>query len=225
MIRKKYKKMPNLEENKSYQGYVIHWNDEKGYGFIQLNPKYQNLFFHISTFAYHHCRPKIDDAVIFTVEPGKNNGWQAKRVVLLQDQDAIYENSICDIAENSHPKKFEGFLYAALDALYFLILSYISLPLAITAAVLSVLTVALYSYDKKAAAAGERRVPDASFHIASLLGGWPGALFARPMLRHKIRQQRFKVFFWASIVINFCALYALILWLPDYSPLLSFWEY
>lgn len=223
MPKKKYKQTLKLRENTAYRGHVIHWNDEKGYGFIQLNPKYQNLFFHISMFAYHHCRPKVNDAVIFTAEPGKNNGWQAKRVLLLQDKEAIYENHICDIAENSQPKKFEGCVYAVLDAVYFLILTYISLPIAITAAILSILTVALYSYDKKAAAAGERRIPDASFHIASLLGGWPGALFARPMLRHKIRQDRFKVFFWASIVINFCALYTLILWLPDYSPLLNFW--
>ena len=84
------------------------------------------------------------------------------------------------------------------------------------------LTVALYRYDKRAAEQGTQRIPNSALHLASLLGGWPGALIARPLLRHKLNQKRFRCFFWASIVANFGILYTLIAYLPPYSPLVNF---
>ena len=212
----------DLAENTPYQGRIINWNDEKGYGFIQLMPGHENLFFHISTFAYHHRRPTADTAVTVLAVPGQKGGWQASRVLLREHEQAIMEEGIYDIAENSQPKKLEGYLYAFLDVLYFLGLTLISIPLAISSAIISVLTVALYRYDKRAAEQGTQRIPNSALHLASLLGGWPGALVARPFLRHKLNQKRFRGFFWASIVANFGILYTLIAYLPPYSPLVNF---
>ena len=98
----------------------------------------------------------------------------------------------------------------------------ISLPLGITSAIMSVLTVVLYRYDKRAAEQGGQRIPNTTLHLSSLLGGWPGALIARPLLRHKLNQKRFRGFFWASIVANFGILYLLIAYLPPYNPLTNF---
>ena len=212
----------DLAENTPYQGRIINWNDEKGYGFIQLMPGHENLFFHISTFAYHHRRPAADTAVTVLAIPGNKGGWQASRVLLREHEHAIMEDSIYDIAEHSQPKKLEGYTYAALDTLYFLGLTLVSIPLGITSAILSILTVALYRYDKRAAEENLQRVPNSALHLASLLGGWPGALIARPLLRHKLNQKRFRGFFWASIVANFGILYSLIAYLPSSSALVNF---
>ena len=220
-LRKKRRIPLNLAENTPYQGRIINWNDEKGYGFIQLMPGHENLFFHISTFAYHHRRPAADTAVTVLAIPGNKGGWQASRVLLREHEHAIMEDSIYDIAEHSQPKKLEGYTYAVLDILYFLSLTLISAPLGITSAILSVLTVALYRHDKHAAERGGQRVPDTALHLASLLGGWPGALIARPLLRHKLNQKRFRGFFWASIVANFGILYLLIAYLPPSSPIFN----
>ena len=141
-------------------------------------PGHENLFFHISTFAYHHRRPAADTAVTVLAVPGQKGGWQASRVLLREHEQAIMEEGIYDIAENSQPKKLEGYLYAFLDVLYFLGLTLISIPLAISSAIISVLTVALYRYDKRAAEQGTQRIPNSALHLASLLGGWPGALIA-----------------------------------------------
>ena len=219
--RKKRRIPLELETGRPYQGRIINWNDEKGYGFIQLMPGHENLFFHISTFAYHHRRPAADTAVTVLAVPRQKGGWQASRVLLREHEQAIMEEGIYDIAENSQPKKLEGYLYAFLDVLYFLGLTLISIPLAISSAIISVLTVALYRYDKRAAEQGTQRIPNSALHLASLLGGWPGALIARPLLRHKLNQKRFRCFFWASIVANFGILYTLIAYLPPYSPLVN----
>lgn len=221
--RKKNRRLPlELETGHPYPGRIINWNDEKGYGFIQIQPGYENLFFHISSFAYHHRRPSVDTAVTVLAVPGQKGGWQASRVLLREHEHAISGNEIYDIAEHSQPKKLEGYIYAFLDALYFLGLTLLSYPFAFFSAIASIITVCLYSYDKRAAEEGRQRVPNSTLHLASLLGGWPGALIARPLLRHKLNQKRFRGFFWASIVANFGILYLCIIYLPPYSPLTNF---
>ena len=52
----------------------------------------------------------------------------------------------------------------------------------------SVVTLVAYGVDKAAAGLGRRRVPENALHLLCLLGGWPGALVAMPLFRHKRRQ-------------------------------------
>ncbi|MDO4643596.1 MAG: cold shock and DUF1294 domain-containing protein [Cardiobacteriaceae bacterium] len=220
--RKKRRIPLELETGHPYQGRIINWNDEKGYGFIQIIPGHENLFFHISSFAYHHRRPAVDTAVTLLAVPGQKDGWQATRVLLREHEHAILEEGIYDIADHSKPKKAEGYIYAVLDVIYFLTLTLLSLPLAIISAFASIAAVALYSYDKRAAEDGKQRIPNTTLHLISLVGGWPGVLIARPLLRHKLNQKRFRAFFWASILANFGILYIMIAYLPPYSPLINF---
>lgn len=70
---------------------------------------------------------------------------------------------------------------------------------------------ALYARDKAAAQAGRRRTPEATLHALALAlaGGWPGALAAQPLLRHKTRKPRFRVVFWITVVLNLAVFAAL----------------
>jgi uncharacterized membrane protein YsdA (DUF1294 family) len=38
--------------------------------------------------------------------------------------------------------------------------------------------------------------------MIALLGGWPGALLAQKLLRHKSKKQSFQVVFWATVLLN-----------------------
>ena len=42
--------------------------------------------------------------------------------------------------------------------------------------------------DKRAAIKGRRRTPEARLHLLELLGGWPGAVLAMLLFRHKTRK-------------------------------------
>ncbi len=68
---------------------------------------------------------------------------------------------------------------------------------------------ALYGRDKRAAQRGRWRTPENTLHLMSLLGGWPGALIARRVFRHKTRKQPFRAIFWATVIVNL----AMLLWL------------
>lgn len=76
-------------------------------------------------------------------------------------------------------------------------------------AVMSAVTFLAYGLDKRAARRGARRIPEATLHLLSLLGGWPGALLAQGVFRHKTRKQPFHAFFWVTVISN-VALLALV---------------
>lgn len=65
---------------------------------------------------------------------------------------------------------------------------------------------ALYFIDKHSAQNGRRRTPEATLHNLALLGGWPGALIAQQLFRHKTSKTSFRRVFWATVVLNIAAL-------------------
>ena len=78
-------------------------------------------------------------------------------------------------------------------------------------AVLAVLTLGLYAWDKRAAMQARSRIPEQTLHLLALAGGWPGAMLARPLFRHKTRKQPFTVIFWCTVLLNL-AMVAALLW-------------
>ena len=72
--------------------------------------------------------------------------------------------------------------------------------------VLSAGALAMYRADKTAAEQGAWRTPEANLHAIALLGGWPGALVARRVFRHKTTKQPFRTIFWGTVVANCLAL-------------------
>ena len=81
---------------------------------------------------------------------------------------------------------------------------YLKLPLAIAGlyAAASLLTFALYAYDKRAAIRRDRRTPERTLLAAGLACGWPGAALAQQWLRHKSSKTSFLVWFWLSVLAN-----------------------
>jgi len=79
-----------------------------------------------------------------------------------------------------------------------------SLPLIIFLAIvgLSLITYLIYWWDKSAARDGRRRIPETTLHLVSIFGGWPGALVAQQILRHKTYKQPFRWVFWLTVLMN-----------------------
>ena len=66
----------------------------------------------------------------------------------------------------------------------------------------SLLTFLVYWSDKSAARQGRWRTKESSLLFLGLACGWPGAVVAQRVLRHKSRKKSFQVAFWGTVVMN-----------------------
>jgi uncharacterized membrane protein YsdA (DUF1294 family) len=63
-------------------------------------------------------------------------------------------------------------------------------------------TMIAFAVDKRRASRGRWRTRERTLHIFELLGGWPAALLAMPLLRHKIRDRRYRLVQIAVILLH-----------------------
>lgn len=66
----------------------------------------------------------------------------------------------------------------------------------------SVVCFVMYMMDKAAARAGRWRTSENLLLLAGLACGWPGAVLAQTLLRHKSSKQSFRARFWVTVVFN-----------------------
>lgn len=66
----------------------------------------------------------------------------------------------------------------------------------------SVVTFVAYGLDKAASQRSAPRVPEQTLHLVDLAGGWPGALVAQQLFRHKTRKRSFRRAFSGTVVVN-----------------------
>jgi uncharacterized membrane protein YsdA (DUF1294 family) len=71
---------------------------------------------------------------------------------------------------------------------------------------ISGLTFIVYAVDKSAARNKRWRIEESTLHMLGLAGGWPGAIAAQKILRHKSKKQAFQAAFWFTVAVNCAAL-------------------
>lgn len=81
-------------------------------------------------------------------------------------------------------------------------------------AVLSCVGFLLHAVDKRRARRQGRRVPERWLHLVEVAGGWPGALLAMRLFRHKTRKVSYRVVFVAMVVIHVAAV---VLWVGRFA--------
>jgi uncharacterized membrane protein YsdA (DUF1294 family) len=72
---------------------------------------------------------------------------------------------------------------------------------------------ALYGLDKSIAQHRlGRRIPEFTLLLVGALGGWPAALLAQRVFRHKTQKAGFQFLFWLSAIANCALTWVLIQW-------------
>jgi uncharacterized membrane protein YsdA (DUF1294 family) len=66
----------------------------------------------------------------------------------------------------------------------------------------SAIAFGLYGHDKRQARSKGQRTPEKLLHLAELLGGWPGALVAQQVFRHKTRKLSYQLVFWLIVLAH-----------------------
>jgi uncharacterized membrane protein YsdA (DUF1294 family)/cold shock CspA family protein len=180
-----------------YQGRLTSWNDDKGYGFVTPNGGGDRAFVHITAFPSKRHRPVQGDLITYVVVRDARNRLRADEIRFP--------------GRSTPPSKQGAPRYAAAAALIGL-LSCVLVALALAGKISVVLpfiyvlvsgiTFIVYGFDKSAAMNSRRRTPESTLHLLSVLGGWPGALVAQQMFRHKSRKLEFQIVFWLTVLLN-----------------------
>jgi len=133
-----------------------------------------------STFQYL-ARPDNHESLYTTVSPYGRRGYQLeqKKWRSLHDQEGEGMN-LTDLVTPGPARLALSGAYAALSAISFV----------------------AYGADKLAAKHGRWRTPETTLHLLALAGGWPGALAAQRVFRHKMSKQPFRSIFRCTVAVN-----------------------
>ena len=186
------------------QGKIAKWNDERGFGFISSFEGHDSVFVHISSFRPSDRRPSVNEEVSYTLAFDSQGRPQANDVRFIVARSTAWPTRQIPRSGGTAQITFAmSFLFAlaALSVLGWLEMSWLALYYGA-----SLITYVTYSRDKKAAEKAGRRTRESTLHLMSLVGGWPGALLAQVLVRHKTRKPTFLVGFWFTVVVNCIAL-------------------
>lgn len=183
-----------------YYGRISNWKDDKGFGFITPNGGGDKAFLHIKAFRPNQRRPMDDDAVSYVVTRDANGRAQASDIQF----DGVP-------APARRAKSGQLMPMAALGVLVLLMgvgmsEGLASIKFALVYAGVSLATFVAYLHDKSAAQSGRWRTKESTLHLMALLCGWPGALLAQKLLRHKSSKPGFQSVFWLTVLCNCSAL-------------------
>jgi uncharacterized membrane protein YsdA (DUF1294 family)/cold shock CspA family protein len=182
------------------KGKITSWNDEKGFGFITPLAGGKQIFIHISALSNRNRRPEPNEVVTYSVAKDKQGRPCAANATLAGDKLTKKEAKKSNMA-------------AILFAVLFLAAVGISAVtgnlarfLAIGYVALSLVAFIAYAFDKSAAQRGAWRTSEGTLLFLGLAGGWPGALIAQELLRHKSKKASFRTVFWITVLVNCAAL-------------------
>lgn len=188
-------------------GTLKSWNDERGFGFISPTQGGQEIFVHIKAFDVREERPHVGQRLTFEVEVNPDGKKRAKLVREIRVVRASRRR-------RDSPAQWGTASYFAIPAfllLYFVVAIVWRVPNWVAGLYLgaSVVCFVVYVADKSAAIAGRRRVPESTLIYLGLVGGWPGAIVAQQVSRHKSNKTTFRSAFWVSVILNVLAFVAL----------------
>jgi len=190
-----------------FQGKVTNWNDDKGFGFVEPNGGGVRAFVHIKAFTPRSRRPVNGEVITYELICENNNRYKATNIKFARDNNKVnVQRGAHNLHKSSRPKNN---ILGSVLTVFFCIGLIISIfngrvPVFVGFAylVISLITILAYAKDKYSAQNNRWRTPEATLHFFSLIGGWPGALFAQKKLRHKTSKREFISTYRVTVFFN-----------------------
>jgi uncharacterized membrane protein YsdA (DUF1294 family)/cold shock CspA family protein len=184
-----------------FEGTLKTWNDDRGFGFIEPTKGGQEIFVHIKAFGPRVGRPQVQQLFSFEIELGPQGKKRAKKVELVRRVAAR------GTARRESPAQWGTATLFAIPtfALLFLVVAVLWKPplvLVVAYPAASLIAFVAYAIDKSAARRRTWRTPESTLHLLAVVGGWPGALLAQQLLRHKSTKAEFRTVFWGTVLLN-----------------------
>ncbi len=232
------------------EGRIAQWDDAKGYGFIAPSAGGPKIFAHARAFGLRPRRPFVGERVSYEPGTDAQGKARALKVRSLEPKPVAASaagGAASGKARRAGPAAGGGAASsraapghragaagsASSGGGVWLIPVFASLVLLTHLAwpipnglwgvymAMSLATFIVYALDKRAARLGQWRVKESTLHGLALLCGWPGALLAQQLLRHKSAKPGFRRVFWLSVALNILGF--VLVFTPLLSPLLSPW--
>jgi uncharacterized membrane protein YsdA (DUF1294 family)/cold shock CspA family protein len=183
-----------------HQGKISRWKDEQGFGFITPNGGGQPVFVHIKSFSNRQQRPAGNEIVTYELSHDSKGRPQAGSVAFVGRR----------VPQATASRSGRASLVVSTGLVILVAGASLAgkMPVAVLWLYLAASLVAFVAYalDKSAAKNDRWRTSERTLHFFALAGGWPGALAAQGLLRHKSRKPSFQRVFWATVILNCCAL-------------------
>jgi len=179
------------------RGTLTQWDEVKGYGFITPDGGGARIFVHAKAFGLRPHRPFVGERLSYREGQDSQGKRRAQGV-----------QSLAPRATPPAIARPDG------GRVLLLIPAFAGLVLAVHLlwglpnwlwgiySAMSLATFITYALDKRAAMRGDWRVPEVTLHGLSLACGWPGALLAQRLLRHKSVKPAFRRLYWATVAVN-----------------------
>lgn len=182
-------------------GKLKSWNDERGFGFIDPVHGGQEIFVHIKAFPSGTGRPSVGQALTFEVELGPNGKKRAHSVQYPVRGRARQPRRAEAPANWTLPRLLA---IPAFIAIYYYVATHWPVKPVVIAiyVVVSLVAFLAYALDKSAAIQKRWRTPEGTLLFIGLACGWPGALLAQQLLRHKTSKPSFVAAFWLTVLLN-----------------------
>lgn len=180
------------------------WNDERGFGFIEPVQGGQEIFVHIKSFPPRSGRPQVNQPMSFEVELNAQGKKRAMNVLMIRPASSPSPGRKELPAQWGTASLFAipGFLVVYLAAAVTwgvpkqFLFAYVGA---------SFICFMAYAIDKSAARRGGWRTAESTLLVLGLAGGWPGAILAQQLFRHKSNKPSFRSAFWGTVVLNVVA--------------------
>lgn len=189
---------------KKVQGKLVSWNDEKGFGFVQVSKAVPDVFVHVSEFDNRARKPVIGDFVRFILSKDSKGRLQGSQIAFKGEPGKKASKA----RKSGKPSKSKLSFAILIACLYFaalvaaIIIWQQTIYILVSHIVFSFLSFSSYAKDKYYAEKKRWRIKESRLHFYSLIGGWPGALVAQQVLRHKTSKLSFQSTFWLSVLLS-----------------------
>lgn len=190
------------EKSPRQEGHLSGWNEARGFGFLKPVGGGPDAFAHVRAFAKDDRH--IEEGHLYSYIAETDQTGRVRAADIRPVRPVPIRPSLLAKLLTRSPRLLviPAFLFIAIA---------VSMATDVSAGWLLVYGIASiacfigYALDKRAAENNQWRVSETILLMIGLAGGWPGAILAQEIFRHKTKKLAFRTLFWMSVAINMAA--------------------